>query len=55
MPLYLDTTTNVVVDLPENVGTHSVLGAHLVPYQADSEPEPEPFRYNLTQPEQEAE
>lgn len=31
-PLYRDTTTNALVDLPENVGNHPVLGRNLEPY-----------------------
>ena len=37
MPLYRDSTTNVVVDLPLNIGDHPVLGAHLELYVADPE------------------
>ena len=30
MPTYRDLDTNVVVDLPENIGNHPILGARLV-------------------------
>lgn len=32
MPLYRDKTTNVISELPENVGTHSFFGQNLEPY-----------------------
>ena len=32
MPLYRDVNTNIVSDLPENIGTHRVLGKNLEPY-----------------------
>ena len=32
MPLYRDKTTNVVSELPENIGTHSFFGQNLEPY-----------------------
>jgi len=35
MPIYRDTTTNVIVDLPQNIGDHPVLGAHLELYVPD--------------------
>lgn len=37
MPIYRDTTTDVIVDLPETIGEHPVLGAHLELYVADAE------------------
>ena len=32
MPLYRNTETNIVSDLPENIGTHRILGRNLEPY-----------------------
>lgn len=32
MPLYRDINTNVVSELPENIGEHSFFGQFLVPY-----------------------
>lgn len=32
MPLYLNTATDVVVDLPETIGDHPVLGRDLILY-----------------------
>ena len=37
MPIYRDATTNVIVDLPQNIGDHPVLGANLELYVADAE------------------
>lgn len=38
MPLYRDINTNVVSELPENIGEHSFFGQNLEPYTpSDSE------------------
>ena len=37
MPIYLDTSTNVIVDYPENIFEHPVLGKFLVPYTPGDE------------------
>lgn len=37
MPIYRDTTTNILTDYPTNIGEHPVLGRHLELYVADPE------------------
>jgi hypothetical protein len=37
MPLYRDTTTDLVVDQPKNIGDHPVLGRNLVPYSPEDD------------------
>jgi hypothetical protein len=43
MPLYFDINTKTVVDYPENVAEHPVLGRSLVPYvEPEDEAKPAP-------------
>jgi hypothetical protein len=37
MPLYLDSTTDVIAEYPENIGRHPVLGRYLTLYTPGDE------------------